>query len=473
MAPAPRTQGPGADYGNARPARARAAGAPTTTAAAEAVVVAEDGVVVESPLEEEIWFDESRREQAGPGAGAGMGSSRSLGTAGSSSSLMPPIGETHSPLPPVLSPASGLLYEPPQWGGMADHGGGIGGGASRSRQASDASSTASVAAAAAGASVRDMFKYIRSKAAAVATTAAYYSSDDNATATAAASAVSKPATTTTGATAQGRTVAAEDSISSLNYSSGGDGGSQPATPGAPQIDEALPPGELWGGEREDTARAAAFAAASAHAEAREVSEAAQRAARDASDASSQSTAQTLLSMVRPSYWRTTSSEGGGAADVPVAAGGALGGGGGESGRDVGREDSDRGSVGFAGAGSSVEGNGSCPADESMMGSLCESGLSSPPLGFSCRFNFPKQVVDDQSGVLPSVIWCVDNSKITLFCRGRRGPAVHRPVKACVWRFPTMIPPPRSKTLEPYFFACFGCVFAPCFLASDKRKSSLH
>ena len=370
-------------------------------------MVAEDGVVVEPPLEEEIedeeiWFEQSRREQAGPGAGARMGSSRSIGSAGSSSSLMPPIGETNSPLPPVLSPASGLLYEPPQWGGMADFGVGVGGG-SRSRQASDASSTASAAAATAGASVRDMFKYVRSKAAALATTATaatYYSSDDNANA---ASGGNKPATiSTTGASTQRRTVARADSISSLNYSGGGDGnnggsstasgigGSLPTTPGVPNVDEALPPAELWGGEREDAAKATACAAAQAAA--REVSEAAQRAARDASDASNQSTAQTLLSMVRPSYWRSTSSEGAGAGSQPAAVGG-WGGGGGESGRSVGgEEDNDRRSMGFAGAGSSVERNSDCPVDESLVGSFCEWNLE--------KINSPRQLVDDNSRVLP-------------------------------------------------------------------------
>lgn len=359
------------------------------TPAAVAVEGIDDGLVVDSPLEEEIWFEQSGREQAGAGPEASMGSSRALGT--SSSSLMPPIGENKSPLPPVASQASGLLYEPPHWGGAADTGGG-GGGGSRSRQASDASSTASAAA-----SVRDMFKYIRSKAAAVATTAtaaAYYSSDDNASTATAAS--NNPATTTGAAAAPpppGRTIAA-DSISSLNYSSGGDGegnnggGSLPTTPGVPDVDEALPPAELWGGERKGTAKAAACA--SAQAEARDVAEAAQRAARDASDASNQSKAQTLLSMVRPSYWRTASSEGVGGGDEP-AAGGALGGGGGGG-------DNGRGSLGLIGAGSSVDGNGSWPVDDSAMGSLCELSLACPPISFFVKSRNVElsETLDDRS-----------------------------------------------------------------------------
>eukprot|EP00752_Nemacystus_decipiens_P008772 g7827.t1 len=369
-----RTQFPLTGFGDARSGSPRAAGMSATSTGS--VVVAEDGVVVEPPLEEEIeqeeiWFEEGRREQAGAGAGARMGSSRSIGSAGSSSSLMPPIGETNAPLPPMLSPASGLLYEPPQWGGIADFGGGGGGGGSRSRQASDASSTASAAAAAAGASVRDMFKYVRSKAAALATTATaatYYGSDDNANAV---SGSNKPAAI--GATRASRQRRA-DSISSQYSSSGGDGnnngggsstasgvgGSLPTTPGVPNVDEALPPAELWGGERKEAAKAAACAAAQA--EAREVSEAAQRAARDASNASNastQSTTQTLLSMVRPSYWRSTSSEGAGAgAGGEAAAVGKWGGGGGGSGRTLGGCDNERGSVGL-----------DLPVDESMAGSF--------------------------------------------------------------------------------------------------------
>ncbi|CAM9694865.1 unnamed protein product [Pylaiella littoralis] len=178
--------------------------------------------------------------------------------------------------------SSGLLFEPPHWdggggGGGSDAAAEFGSGThmaaaalaagSRSRQASDASSSASATAAKAGASVREMFNYVRRRAAAVRN-GSFYGDDTDADANAAGASAGTAAPSNHDYSNISRSsggcvgdATGDGNATGNGNNSGGGSGSPPTTPGVPAVNEGLPPAELWGGEREDAAAAAAAAIA--------------------------------------------------------------------------------------------------------------------------------------------------------------------------------------------------------------------